>query len=60
MIEKLNAHKIDDEIMDKIEGGIGTASEAKNLHLTAHGNILNFAKNVAGNNSIFTNGNKTK
>ncbi len=60
MIEKLNAVKLDDELMDKIEGGIGTAEEAKKLQLTNLGNIFHFGKNVSGNNGVFKGGSSTK
>ena len=57
MIEKLNNMKLDDEVMDKIEGGVGSPQDAKLLQLSHLGDLFHFAKNVAGNNSVFKKGN---
>ena len=56
MLESLKEFKLEDTVMDKIEGGVGTSDEAKQLQLTALGNIFHFGKNVAGGNSVFTEG----
>lgn len=53
MIEKLNDLKLDDDVMDKIEGGAGSPQDAKLLQLSHLGDLFHFAKNVAGNNSVF-------
>ena len=53
MIEKLNDLKLDDDVMDKIEGGVGSPQDAKLLQLSHLGDLFHFAKNVAGNNSVF-------
>ena len=60
MLESLKEFKLEDTVMDKIEGGVGTSDEAKQLQLTALGNIFHFGKNVAGGNSVFTEGLKQK
>ena len=60
MLDSLKEFKLEDNLMEKIEGGFGTSEEAKQLQLTALDNIFHFGKNVPGGNLIFTEGSKKK